>query len=85
MFYFYVLKSEKDKELYYGYTEDLKRRIKEHNSGKMESTRDRKPFILVYYEAYRSNNEARKRERQIKRRAGALTSLKRRIRESIFE
>jgi len=34
MFYVYILKSEKDGKLYIGYTNDLKRRLEEHNSGK---------------------------------------------------
>ncbi len=83
MFYFYVMKSKKDNELYRGFTENLEKRFKEHNSGYVKSTKDRKPFILVYYEAYRSEADARARERQIKRRAGAFTSLKRRIQRSI--
>lgn len=82
-FYFYVLKSLKDGKLYSGFTGDLKERVKKHNSGYIKSTAERKPFKLVYYEAYRSEYEARRREYQIKRRAGALISLKRRIKKSI--
>ncbi|MFZ2521883.1 MAG: GIY-YIG nuclease family protein [Minisyncoccia bacterium] len=51
MFYVYILKSEKDNNLYTGYTNDLKRRLIEHNSGKSKSTKSRKPFELIYYEA----------------------------------
>ncbi len=83
MFYFYVLKSTKDKNLYFGFTKDLKKRLIEHNSGKEKSTQNRKPFKLVYYEAYLSEDEARNRERQIKHRAKALISLKQRIKKSI--
>lgn len=83
MFYFYVLKSVKDKNLYLGFTKDLKKRLIEHNQGIEHSTRNRRPFKLVYYESYLSEDEARSRERQIKRRAKALISLKRRIKKSI--
>ncbi len=85
MFYFYVLKSEKDNQLYFGYTHDLKNRLKEHNSGYTKSTRERRPFILVYYEGYSSKSDAMQREHQIKRRAKALISLKRRIKNSLSE
>ena len=83
MFYFYVLKSSADEELYFGYTDDLRRRFKEHNAKSVTSTKKRTPFALVYYEAYRSEQDARNRERQIKRRAKALIGLKRRIPHSL--
>jgi putative endonuclease len=51
-FYFvYVLKSEKDKNFYTGYTQNLNKRIEEHNKGVVASTNYRRPFKLVYYEA----------------------------------
>lgn len=52
MFYYtYILKSEKDGKFYTGYTKDLKLRLEEHNKGKVPSTKERAPLILVYYEA----------------------------------
>ena len=51
MFYIYILQSQKDKQFYTGYTNDLKKRLHEHNSGKVFSTKNRLPFSLVYYEA----------------------------------
>lgn len=65
-FYVYVLRSEKDKNLYVGSTSDLKRRLQEHNSGLVESTAARKPFDLVYYEAGLSKDKAFKREKYFK-------------------
>lgn len=85
MFYFYVLQSLKDFDLYFGYSNDLRERLKEHNSGKVSSTKNRKPLALVYYEAYRSEKDARERERQIKKRAKAFISLKRRFKRSLFQ
>ncbi len=61
MFYVYVLKSSKDEELYIGSTNDLKRRIKEHQSGKSFSTNLRRPLELIYYEAYKKEKDARLR------------------------
>ncbi len=84
MFYFYILRSLKDRNLYSGYTGDLKQRVKDHNFGQVASTRNRRPLELIYYEAYRSGKDARLRERQIKRRAKAFISLKRRLKNSLL-
>lgn len=83
MFYVYVLKSKKDGMLYTGSTNDLKRRVMEHNKGLVDSTKQRRPFELVYYEAYKSEKDARSREHNLKLRANALNQLKRRIKESL--
>lgn len=84
MFYVYVLKSGKDNNLYVGSTNDLKRRFKEHNSGKVYSTKNRIPFSLAYYESYALEAEARKREHNLKLDGRALAQLKSRIRGSIL-
>ncbi|MBI4057345.1 MAG: GIY-YIG nuclease family protein [Elusimicrobia bacterium] len=66
MWYVYVLKSQKDGTLYTGLTEDLKRRIKEHNSGKSDFTSKYKPFILIYYEAFIEKEDAVEEEQFLK-------------------
>ena len=66
MFYTYVLKSKKDGKLYVGFTDDLKRRFNEHNYGLAKSTKDRRPFELVYYEACNDRDKALKREKYFK-------------------
>ena len=48
--YTYVLKSKKDEKLYIGWTNDLVKRVKKHNKGKVEATRNRRLLRLVYYE-----------------------------------
>ena len=83
MFYVYVLRSKKDGLLYMGSTSDLKRRFKEHNSGKVSSTKLRLPFELIYYEAYKSEKDCRSREHNLKLRSNALSQLKRRIKGSL--
>jgi len=83
MFYAYVLRSLKDKELYVGSTNDLKNRLSEHNSGLVRSTKSRTPFKLVYYEAFLSEKEARYREKRLKYRGQARRQLLERIKESI--
>lgn len=83
MFYVYIIKSTKDGELYIGSTNDLWKRFQEHNRGFNRSTKYRIPFELVYYEAYRSEADAREREHNLKLRANALNQLKRRISRSL--
>ncbi len=79
MFYIYTLKSRKDRNLYIGYTNNLNRRVSEHNDGLNRSTKPRTPFDLIYYEAYISQADAEKREKNLKHSAGARTALNRRI------
>lgn len=83
MFYMYLIRSKKDGMLYTGSTDDLRRRFNEHNTGKVFSTQQRRPFELIYYEAYHSEKDAREREHNLKLRANALSQLKRRIPNSL--
>ncbi len=85
MFYVYVLKSEKDKKLYIGYTNNLKRRIQEHNQGKSFSTARRGAFSLIYYESFVSQKDATTREKQLKQFKSAYGQLKKRIVNSLCE
>lgn len=83
MYYVYILKSKKDNNFYIGSTNDLKRRLCEHNSGLVFSTKSRKPLGLIYYEAYCAEGDARKREKNLKLRSKAFAQLRKRIKESI--
>ena len=83
MFYVYVLLSKKDNNIYFGSTNDLRRRLSEHNSGKSFSTKSRRPFELRYYESYFDESEARRREASLKKDGRALAQLKRRIQKSL--
>ena len=63
MYYTYVLMSLKNKRLYVGSTDDLKRRVVEHNSGiGGKYTRDNRPFKLIFYEAFLSKEDATRQE-----------------------
>ena len=66
MWYVYVLKSLKDGRHYIGSTSDLDKRVLRHNRGGNISTRNRRPFELIYSEQYNTKAEAMKRERIIK-------------------
>lgn len=71
MYYVYILQSlNKENWLYKGSTSDLKRRFKEHNSGKNFSTAPYKPFKLIYYEAYFLKTDAEAREKYLKTSMG---------------
>ena len=83
MFYVYVLQSKQDNSLYVGYTNDLKRRLKEHNEKQNLSTKSRAPFKLVYYEAYTSQRNAKDRESSLKLRGRARAQLLKRINDCV--
>ena len=51
MYYTYVLQSKKDDKFYVGFTKDLKLRFEKHSKGRVESTWDRRPLTLIYYES----------------------------------
>ena len=61
MYYVYILQDQK-KKLYKGSTMDLKKRVISHNSGKIRSTKNERPWKLIYYEAFISKRLARKEE-----------------------
>jgi putative endonuclease len=65
-YYTYVLKSSKDGRLYIGSTSNLVQRVKQHNAGDVEATKNRRPLNLVYYEAGLDKDKAHKRERYFK-------------------
>ncbi|OGZ04330.1 MAG: excinuclease ABC subunit C [Candidatus Lloydbacteria bacterium RIFCSPHIGHO2_01_FULL_41_20] len=77
MYYVYIIKSPK--QFYIGSTNDLKRRITEHQNNKSFATKNRGPWQLVYYEASLSEKDARVREKYLKT-AWGRRYLKNRIR-----
>ncbi len=77
MYYTYVLLSNKDDKLYTGYTKDLKLRFKQHNNGQVNSTKNRRPFILIYYEASLNQQDALRREKYLKTHYGKMFIKKR--------
>ena len=77
MYYLYILQSEKDGNLYSGYTKDLKQRFDQHTLGYVESTKDRRPLKLIYYEACIMKEDALKREKYFKTYHGKMFLKKR--------
>ena len=67
MHFVYIIQSIKNKRYYIGSTNNLERRLKEHNCGKSKYTKLTAPFKLVYKEEYNTLKEARIREAYLKR------------------
>jgi len=65
MYYLYVLKNKKG-SYYIGTTNNIERRIQEHNNGKSKATKNRGPWNIVYTEKFRTRSQAMKREYYIK-------------------
>lgn len=70
MFYVYILQSDLDRGLYIGMSGDLRRRFGEHQRGESQSTKGRRPWKLIYYEAYLEMQDAEGRENFLKSGAG---------------
>ena len=64
MYYVYFLRSLKNNKIYVGFTKkDPKMKVIEHNKGSTPWTRQNKPLVLIYYEDYVCELDARRRER----------------------
>ena len=71
MFIFvYVLKSLTAPKSYVGMTDDLNRRLEEHNSGKHSYTKRYVPWEIIYKEEFSNYSDARKREKYLKSASG---------------
>ena len=75
MYFVYVLKNALTNEIYYGYTNNLERRFKEHNANNN--------WKLIYYEAYISELDARERENKLQHYGQSRSHLKNRIKRSL--
>ena len=70
LYFVYILKSLKDGSYYKGYTQDLNKRLEEHNQGKSSYTSTKLPWILLYSETFTTKEEAIAREKYLKNSAG---------------
>lgn len=71
-YYTYILRSKKDQMNYAGYTKDLNLRFEQHKAGQVESTKNRRPLKLIYFEAGLSQEDALKREMYFKTYYGKM-------------
>ena len=82
--YVYILRSEKDKNRYIGSTDDITRRLDQHNHGQVSSTKSRRPLVLEEVLEYETLVEARVKEKQFKRSRGALErAIRNKIRDIV--
>ena len=70
MWYVYILKSKVIEWRYVGFTEDLKKRFREHNQGKSTATKPYKPFELMSYVAVKDRQTALQLEKYFKSGSG---------------
>jgi putative endonuclease len=70
VFYVYILISQKDNSQYIGLSQDTEERLKEHNAGRVKSTKSKRPWSLLYKELCATRLDARKREKYLKSAAG---------------
>jgi putative endonuclease len=70
VFYVYVLKSKNDYSQYIGLSQNVEERLEEHNTGRVNSTKSKRPWQLIYTESFTTRLEARKREKYLKSAAG---------------
>lgn len=84
MWYFYILQSEQEPHYFYKVsTNDLRRRFLQHNHGEVLSSAPRKPYRLVYYEAYIHEFAARIRESSVKKSGSVSIPLMQRVKKSL--
>jgi len=68
MFFVYFLLSKKDNKRYIGMTSNIQRRILEHNSGLVKSTKNRRPLEVIYYEYFETKSEALSFEKKLNKK-----------------
>jgi putative endonuclease len=83
MYYVYFLKSTGTRWIYIGTTNNLNRRLAEHNNGKSIFTSKRGPWELIYFEAYKDERDAIAREKSLKNYGSGLGRLKKRLFHSL--
>ncbi len=81
MWFTYVLRSHVDNGYYIGFTGDIQKRIIEHQDGSVDSTKNRRPIELIYYEAYAEEAMARQRESKLKQFGSSYVGLLKRLGE----
>jgi putative endonuclease len=70
MYYVYILISIRDNKRYFGFTENIERRLFEHNAGLVKSTKNRRPLRIIHIEEFESKADALKREKELKKKKG---------------
>jgi len=66
MYYVYAISSQIRKYIYVGLTDNIERRIFQHNSGKSRTTKSYRPFVLIYSQEFTTRTQAREKEKYLK-------------------
>ena len=83
MFFVCLLRSKLNKSFYIGFAENLRERLEKHNQGLVRSTKNIRPMELIYFESYKSKQDALIREKRLKHFAKGFASLKGRLKNSL--
>jgi putative endonuclease len=70
MFYIYAIESQLDRRIYVGLTENIEKRLEQHNKGKTKSTKAYCPWVIKYFETASTRLDARKKEKYLKSGVG---------------
>jgi predicted GIY-YIG superfamily endonuclease len=70
MYFVYIIQSKKDKSFYVGITQNVQKRLSEHNSGSSKYSSTKKPFELVWYCVFKNKEKAYAFERYLKAGSG---------------
>lgn len=80
MYYLYVLLSERKRRTYTGVSNNIEKRLEDHNAGKVKSSRSHRPYKVIHHEQFDTLTEARQKERFYKSTTG-----RRRLKEMLFD
>jgi putative endonuclease len=80
MYYIYILLNEAKSRTYTGVTDDVNKRLAEHNAGRVKSSQPYRPYKVVHIESFETLSEARQMEKFYKSTTG-----RRRLKEMLFE
>ena len=83
MFFVYIIKSDKTNEIYIDISNNILKSLRRHNKNAVLSAKDKGNWILTYYEAYLSREDAEQRIERLKRQGQSLARLKRRLFKSL--
>ena len=65
-YFVYILQSKKNNKFYIGFSDDVERRLSQHNAGRNKSTKSGVPWELRYQEEFDDRKKAMNREKEIK-------------------
>ena len=80
MYHVYILLNETETRTYTGVTDDVNKRLDEHNAGRVKSSNSYRPYRLIHTESFETLSEARQKEKFYKSTTG-----RRRLKEMFFK